>query len=293
MGTVASIRLAFPLSRIARFLRGVRRPHPSLPGFLILDSSVADVIAHAEVVRCSEEEWAEFRRMAQHGMLFEIIKWIEAGRPTLRPLNKRTTAFGDAVEAPNLSLTQVLWERAWQDRSEAVSALGSLAYSRKSIFVMRYLLEHGCPVDQVTGYDLCMFHDLELVRIGMAKEVNILEPDGWASAFVEVGSHPLIRFYIEEKERIPGLKRDAVQALCRSIGESRLRAVALLKWAGVDPFAKAPRYDSWEEPEEEWDGFPALRLAHAKKAGELLNLLKLKPGEGEWFDLLELSLIHI
>ena len=73
--------------------------------------------------------------MAQHGMLFEIIKWIDAGRPTLRPLNKHTTAFGDAATAPNLSLTQMLWERAWQDRAEAVSALGSLAYSRESIVV--------------------------------------------------------------------------------------------------------------------------------------------------------------
>ncbi len=232
-------------------------------------------------------EWAEFRRMAQHGMLFEIIKWIDAGRPTLRPLKKHTTAFGDAVAAPNLSLTQVLWERAWQEHAEAVSVLGSLAYSRNSIVVMRYLLEHGCPVDHVTGLDLCLFHDLDLIRIGMARGVNILEPDGWAAAFVHVGSHPLIRFYIEEKERIPGLKRDAVQALCRCIEESRLRAVGLLKWAGVDPFAKAPKYGSWEDPEEEWDGFPALRLCQAKKAGELLKLLKLKPGVGEWFQLLE------
>lgn len=258
-----------------------------MPGLRILGRIASAVIAHAEVERCSEKEWAEFRRMAQHGMLFEIIKWIDAGRPTLRPLNKHTTAFGDAVTAPNLSLTQVLWERAWQDRAEAVSVLGSLAYNRESIVVMRYLLEHGCPVDHVTGYDLCLFHDLEVVRIGMARGVNILEPDGWASAFVRVGSHPLIRFYIEERERIPGLKRDAVQALCRCIEESRLRAVGLLKWAGVDPFAKAPKYDTWEDPEEEWDGFPALRLRQAKKVGELLNLLKLKPGEGEWFDLLE------
>jgi hypothetical protein len=245
------------------------------------------VIANPEVVRCSEEEWAEFRRMALHGMLFEIIKWIDDGRPTLRPLKKHTTAFGDAVAAPNLSLTQVLWERAWQDRAEAVSVLGSLACNRNSIVVMRYLLEHGCPVDHVTGFDLCLFHHLDLIRIGMARGVNILEPDGWAAAFVHVGSHPLIRFYIEERERIPGLKRDAVQALCRCIEDSRLRAVGLLKWAGVDPFAKAPRYNSWEDPEEEWDGFPALRLSQAKKAGELLNLLKLKPGVGEWFQLLE------
>lgn len=58
---------------------------------------------------------------------------------------------------------------------------------------MRYLLEQNCPVDHVTGYDLCMFHDLELVRLGIGCGVNILEPDGWASAYTETGSRPLIR----------------------------------------------------------------------------------------------------
>ena len=78
-----------------------------------------------------------------------------------------------------------------------------------------------------------------------------------------------------------------MRVLCRCIEESRLRAVGLLKWAGADPFAKAPKYDFWEDPEEEWDGLPAMRLGQAKKVGELLNLQKLKPGKGEWFDLLE------
>jgi hypothetical protein len=245
------------------------------------------VIAQPSVVRCTEEEWIEFRLMAQHGMLFEIVEWIDSGRPTLRPLNKHTSAFGDAVSAPNLSLVQVLWERAWQDRAEAVSAMCHLAGSRVSGVVMRYLLEHECPVDHVTGYDLCFFHDLELIRLGLEKGVCILEPDGWASAFIRVGSRPLIRFYLEERDRIAGLRRDAVYALCESIKDSRLRAVGLLKWAGVDPFAKAPKYGDWESPEEEWDGFPALYLSEAKKIGELLELLKLKPNEPQWFDLVE------
>lgn len=60
--------------------------------------------------------------------------------------------------APNLSMTQVLWERAWQEKDEAVRALSSLAMHRSSDVVMRYLLKNGCPVDHVTGYDLCLFH---------------------------------------------------------------------------------------------------------------------------------------
>ncbi|MEI6607866.1 MAG: hypothetical protein WCP35_21400 [Verrucomicrobiota bacterium] len=183
-------------------------------------------------------------------------------------------------------MTQILWERAWQERREAVSALGTLGIQNGSNVVLRYLLENGCPVDHLTGYDLCLTHDLDLIRVGMRRGVSIREPDGWASVFIRTGSRPLIRFYLEERDRIPGLAKDAVYALCTAIKESRLRAIALLRWAGVDPLGKAPRYEDWDEPESEWTGFPALSLSYAEKPEEILKLLKLKPSVRQWFDLL-------
>ena len=219
-------------------------------------------------------------------MLFEVIDWIDAGKPTLRPEGKTSSAFETAVLAPNLSMTQILWERAWQEHREAVSALGTLGIQNRSNVVLRYLLESGCPVDHLTGYDLCLTHDLDLIRVGMRRGVSILEPDGWASVFIRIGSRPLIRFFLEERDRIPGLAKDSVYALCTAIKESRLRAIALLRWAGVDPLGKAPRYDEWDEPESTWTGFPAMRLSYAEKPGEILKLLKLKPSVRQWFDLL-------
>ena len=245
------------------------------------------MIAANDTQRCSPAEWEKFRGLVFNGMLFEVIDWIEQGRPTLRPENKSTSAFAAAALAPNLSMIRVLWERGWQERTEVARALGSVAWERNSPIMMRYLLAHGCPVDHVTGYDLCLFHDLSLVRIGMSRGIGILEPDGWASAFKSAGSRPLIRLYLEERDRIPGLRRDAVRALCECIEESRLRAVGLLKWAEVDPLGPAPEYGDWDDPEEEWSGFPALRLCGAKKAAEILKLLKIKPNDAQWFDLVE------
>lgn len=224
--------------------------------------------------------------MVSHGMLFEVIDWIDAGKPTLRPEGRTSSAFETAVLAPNLSMTQILWKRAWQERREAVNALGTLGIQNGSNVVLRYLLENGCPVDLLTGYDLCLTHDLDLIRVGMRRGVSILEPDGWASVFIHIGSRPLIRFYLEERDRIPGLARDAVYALSTAIKESRLRAIALLRWAGVDPLGKAPRYEDWDEPESTWTGFPALSLSYAEKSGEILKLLKLKPSVRQWFNLL-------
>jgi len=248
------------------------------------------MIASTGIQRCTIAEWEDFRKLVAHGMLFEVVEWVEQGKPTLRPENKHTSAFESSLLAPNLSMTQVLWERAWQERDEAVRAISSLAMHRTSDVVMRYLLEHGCPVDHVTGCDLCLFHDHELVKLGVDRGVSLVGPDGWASAFIHVGSRPLIRIYLEQKEKIPKLKSDAVRALCRCIAESRLRATALLVWAGVDPLGKAPRYDDSDDPVDEWDSFPALRVARAEKTGELLKLLKLKPSTEQWFELLEETL---
>jgi hypothetical protein len=253
--------------------------------------SLVTVIASSDIQRCSAAEWDVFRKMVAHGMLYEVVEWIDQGKPTLRPENKHTSAFEAALLAPNLSMTQVLWERAWQERREAVRALGILAWQRTSDVVMRYLLENGCPVDHVSGSDLCMFHDLEMVKIGMNRGISLLEPDGWATAFVRVGSRPLIRLYLEQKDNLPELRKDAVRALCQCIAESRLRATALLRWAGVDPLGKAPRYYDMDDADEEWDSFPAINLANAEKAGELLKLLKPKPTTEQWFELLEATVL--
>jgi len=70
------------------------------------------VIASSDIQRCSAAEWDVFRKMVAHVMLYEVVGWIDQGKPTLRPENKHTSAFESALLAPNLSMTQVLWERA-------------------------------------------------------------------------------------------------------------------------------------------------------------------------------------
>ncbi len=183
-------------------------------------------------------------------------------------------------------MTKILWERAWQDEREVESAISSLFFHQTSLEVMRYVITAGCPLTQITGDDLCQTHDLDLIRAGMQRGVSILEPEGWATTFRRIGSRPLIRFYLEERDRIPGLKEDAVRAMCFCIQDSRLRALALLRWAGVDPLGKAPRWHP-DDSEDEWDGFPALHLHASAKPREILKLLKLKPSIPQWFDMLD------
>jgi len=103
--------------------------------------------------RSSKEQWDEFRHLVRHGMLFEVIAWIETGKPTLRPENKHASPFEDALMAPNLSMTQVLWERAWQEKREVERAVFSLACGKRSYVVLRYLLVQNCPIAWLSGWN--------------------------------------------------------------------------------------------------------------------------------------------
>jgi len=59
------------------------------------------IVGTDPVARCTPEEWNEFLGMVRNGMLFEVIEWLDAGKPSLRPERKFTSAFESAIVAPN------------------------------------------------------------------------------------------------------------------------------------------------------------------------------------------------
>lgn len=239
-------------------------------------------IASEQTPRCSTEEWEYFRWMCSHGMLFEVIDWIKDGKPTLRPEGKKTSAFGTAVEHGNHSLVKVLWKRASQEFDEAARAV-SRAPDCGSVEVFRYVIEAGCPLDWICGYDLFGTHDLPLIRAGLDRGVNLTGPDGFADAFLRYSSRPLIRFYLEDHDKRPGLITEGALALAGAIREGRKRAIALLIWAGVDPFTPVPSEYDWDDEPE----YPVSRLPYSPEPVAILRMLKLNPNHEEWLFLAE------
>lgn len=91
--------------------------------------------------------------MCSHGMLFEVLEWIDAGKPTLRRVVKKASAFQHSIVNGNHSLVKTLWERAWQEEDEASKAVSKVDLCGSNE-VFRYVVEAGCPLDRVKGYDL-------------------------------------------------------------------------------------------------------------------------------------------
>jgi hypothetical protein len=248
-------------------------------------SVVAMAIARQDTPRCTPDDWNFLRCLVSNGMVFEVQDWIRSGHQTLRPLGVRTSLLGMAVDRQNHSMVRVLWESGWQEEEEAAASIAG-TYNGA---ILRYLLESGCPVEELTAYNLCQSHDVEAMRFGFSRGVKLTGPDGWADVFVSTSSRPLIRFFLEEKDRIPDLKQEGVHALCMAIKQSRLRAAALLVWAGVDPLAQCSRWEAWDEPADTWDGCPAEYLSYSERGVEVMKLLKLNPTAEQWLRLLEHS----
>lgn len=55
------------------------------------------IVGTDPVARCTPEEWKEFLGMVRHGMLLEVIEWLDAGKPSLRPERKFISAFESAI----------------------------------------------------------------------------------------------------------------------------------------------------------------------------------------------------
>ena len=250
------------------------------------------MLANKDVPCCSAEEHEQLLYLVKAGMVFEVQEWIADGKPSLRPRNSSKSALLIAIAAGNHSMVRVLWEGAWQDLGEhecAVSdALANSKEPRREI--ARYLLQNKCAIGRwANGYDLCLSHDEDLINLGVSRGVPIIGEDGFADALVYTGSKWLIGYYRRSVDSNPGLKVEAAKALFRAIAKSKIRLIALLRWAGVDPFFEF----SEEVCSNELDGCcyghvtPVSSLFHSQKLVDVLDVLKLKPTTEQWFELIE------
>ena len=252
------------------------------------------MLANDDTPMCSAKEHEQLLYMVKAGMVFEVQEWIAEGKPTLRPgsSSKLSSALCKSVTSGNHSMVRVLWESAWQDLDEQKYALVEALERSNSPGreIVRYLLKNGCPLSRwVNGCDLCMSHDEDLIRLGVSRGIKIVGPEGFADALGKAGSKWLIGFYKRSVTDYPGLHVEGAKALYYAIGNSKIRLIALLRWAGVDPFYKFSEEVCLEELDlgYSYEVMPIRNLSRSRKTSEVLEILKLKPTVVQWFGLLE------
>ena len=252
------------------------------------------MLAREETPMCSREEHEQLLYMVKAGMVFEVQEWIAEGKPTLRPSSSSrfASSLRKAVAAGNHSMVRVLWESAWQDLNEQEYALAEAldCSNGPGREIARYLLENGCPLSRwVNGCDLCLSHDEELIWLGVSRGIKIVGPEGFADALGQTGSKWLIGYYKRSVGDHPELHIEGAKALYYAIEDSKIRLIALLRWAGVDPFYEFSEEVCLKELDlgYSYEVMPIGNLSRSGKMCEVLEVLKLKPTVPQWFGLLE------
>lgn len=254
----------------------------------------------ADTAVCSQEQHDELLRYVRLGQLFELMEWVDAGRPTLcpdfeRPRAKHSPIY-EAVSRGNHSMVRFLWERCWQRSWEIDGLIDSPVYdgSATSCEIVKYLLRQDVPLGGVCSSGVFETHDDELILMALERGLNVRAPDGFASALSATGhSKHLLRLYRELHDKYPDLVTEGLLALREAVENGEIRAAALLTWAGVDPQKKIPSepYEE-QEPSDDPDDQPYLisavdQIRVDEKTRDLLKALKVEMTEEVWFEFLD------
>jgi hypothetical protein len=191
---------------------------------------------------------AAFRRLISEGRLYELLDWIDAGKPMRFIARYEKSISGLEISVPYGSHTEVmeLLNRCQWTNDELESAL-HIAVRDETVYLIELLLNQKAPVQNVPFDEICRLMDPPLIERFVALGADPTKGDGFACGLYKTGAaRPLLRFYIKNSGRIPGLEVQASLALMRCIQENKLRASVLLLWAKADLYCKIPsgfRYD--------------------------------------------------
>lgn len=184
------------------------------------------------------DEMEDLVLLCRRGDLFAVQRWIDSGRPVEPGPGKfRRTPLFVAVETGFLSLVEVLLRAGISD-NEKTRVLGkAIACGRGDIFEL--LVRHGADHSAFSFEDVLKTRQKDVIECYARRGID------WESNYPI--AHALARpqreflgVYMEIRDKVPSATRQAAMALRKHCTDGRMRWVALLLWAGVDPNLRVP-----------------------------------------------------
>jgi hypothetical protein len=226
---------------------------------------------------------AELLTLVRQGRLFAVESWLREGRRVRDPANthRQFSPLLAALKTGFHSLVELLLRPGGWSQEELDEAVGG-AMSAARLDLVDLLLAQGAKVAGIDFADVCRTVDLAVMERYLRAGVDPARDNAFARALHDIKARPLLGFYRQFCEEYPVLHAQASLALSEAVKEGKPRWVALLRWAGADPFLEVPDrlYDA------NWDfscrlGFCAADHACWAQTPELLKALKLRPNPAE------------
>jgi ankyrin repeat protein len=197
------------------------------------------------------------------GKLFDVQAWITSGKPVSLPLKtegkrRKISPLEIAINTGFHSIVQVLLEGGAAIEELRYSALVHALQKRRLDFV-KLIAAHGADIRAVGMRTVFDTWDKDIVSffIERGADVETGQPLAYALCRRE---RPMLGILKRYQDRFPSFREQANIALRHHCREGNVKWVALMLWAGADPYARGP-----DEPEDEYysdgESYNALELA--------------------------------
>lgn len=241
---------------------------------------------------------AELHRLCREGRLYDIERWIRAGRPLqisqdAPPRRRRTgSALAIALEDESHALTLLLLCNGYDPNLEPSSPL-DLALQARRWDLLDLLLQWGADPKEVDLGALYDTYNSRLWERFRGLGVDLTAGNALASALAyHTSNKPGFGFAKRHREHDPKIQQALNIALGYHVEKGSEKGVQLCLWAGADPHAPAPDLGDAgdDDGEEEGEGsrirgFSAMCKACLHGRVEVLRRLGPDPERDDFEDL--------
>ena len=266
---------------VAQFVDPRADPEPRAP------RSTARLTAAAE-------ELEEIHSLCRLGRLYDVERWIRAGRPlqlaASSPAERRRhrSALEVALDRQDHSLILLLVANGYDLALEPECPLDRALKLRRGDLV-DLLLEWGADPRRVDLDILFETYDSQLFERFRGLGVDLTAGHALAYALgYHTSNKPLLGFAKRHRLDEPRIQTALDIALAHHAGEGHEKGVLLCLWAGADPHAPAPDMDYMgirDDEEDEDEGRSAIQQACSGGHASILERLRPDPARDDYEEL--------
>ena len=181
--------------------------------------------------------------LCRAGRLFDVQEWISEGKPLETPLPEpkkasRRSPLAIAMDTGFHSLVQVLLEGGAALNDPRYNFLRE-ALRKRRLDLFQLLVAHGADIHSVDINEAFDTWNMDIVEFFIQHGISVEEGNPVAYAFCD-RIRTALALYMRYKDRYPSLREQANIALRYHCREGNMKWVALMLWAGADPYAKGP-----------------------------------------------------
>lgn len=237
------------------------------------------------------EQAKELIALCRAGKLYEIEKWISAGKSldisASVKRGRHTTLLQIAVEIGFHSMVELIAKHETNESSKN-AALADAASARR-LDLVELLLANGADIKSVPLADVLLTWEPKIIRFFLDRGADPLEGRPFAVAFgekIRTALRPFVEYKRAHPELAAQLQEQLDCALRYFCSKGDLKWVSLLMWAGGDPRSCGPcLYEEYtEDPECYTSG---LEEASRSENPDVLKRLKPDPSRDDFSELLK------